>query len=711
MMRLDSPIHEIKGIGAKTEQLFHTLGVYTIGDILLYFPRDYERFPALCGVDELVPEQKNALYVQVKRAPAVNMRSKMQTAALDISGETKKLRILWFRSPYVRSLVKAGGYYIFYGRVVQKENIYYMEQPEIYSLDKYEQVQKTLQPIYSLTKGVSNHLVQKTVRAAMENIPLELEYLPEDIRVRNHLSEYNFALKNMHFPQDEESCIIARNRFVFDEFFFFILCMQLTKENTEKLKNEFVFRDGPCTFSENDPGKVPGSDALSEEAGEPSFVGNLIRNLPYQLTNAQKRTIIRIQEDMRGDCVMQRLVQGDVGSGKTIVAFLAMLDAANSGYQSAIMAPTDVLARQHYQKLQQLCVENGLHFPIVLLTGSLTAKQRKEAYATLEREPSALIVGTHALIQEKVNYRNLALVITDEQHRFGVKQRETFSFKGSNPHILVMSATPIPRTLAIILYGDLDISVIDEVPAKRKPIKNCVVTTDYRKTAYNFIEKQIREGHQAYIICPLVEASELSEGENVLDYTQRLKGIFPSDIKIACLHGKMKPDEKNQIMEDYLAKQIDILVSTTVIEVGVDVPNATVMMIENAERFGLAQLHQLRGRVGRGDAQSYCILMQGNNQKTKNKRLEILNKSNDGFFIASEDLKLRGPGDFFGIRQSGDFQFQLADVYQDADVMSNASYEVSVLMKEDPKLERKEHRVLRERLRQYAGSDFTLLNL
>lgn len=700
-MRLDSPIHEIKGIGAKTEQLFHTLGVYTIGDILLYFPRNYERFPALCGVDELIPEQKNALYVQVKRAPAVNMRSKMQTAALDISGETRKLRILWFRSPYIRSLIKAGGYYIFYGRVVQKENIFYMEQPEIYSLDKYEQVQKTLQPVYSLTKGVSNHLVQKTARAAIENLPLELEYLPEDIRVRNHLSEYNFALKNMHFPQDEESCIIARNRFVFDEFFFFILCMQLTKENTEKLKNEFVFCDGPYSLTDNS----------KDSQEEKSFVGNLIENLPYQLTNAQKKTIIRIQEDMRGDSIMQRLVQGDVGSGKTIVAFLAMLDAANSGYQSAIMAPTDVLARQHYQKLQQLCVENELHFPIVLLTGSLTAKQRREAYATLEREPSALIVGTHALIQEKVNYRNLALVITDEQHRFGVKQRETFSFKGSNPHILVMSATPIPRTLAIILYGDLDISVIDEVPAKRKPIKNCVVTTDYRKTAYNFIEKQIREGHQAYIICPLVEASELSEGENVLDYTQRLKGIFPSDIKIACLHGKMKPDEKNQIMEDYLTKQIDILVSTTVIEVGVDVPNATVMMIENAERFGLAQLHQLRGRVGRGDAQSYCILMQGNNQKTKNKRLEILNKSNDGFFIASEDLKLRGPGDFFGIRQSGDFQFQLADVFQDADVMSNASYEVSVLMKEDPKLEQKEHRVLRERLRQYAGSDFTLLNL
>ena len=710
-MRLDSPIREIKGIGAKTEQLFHTLGVYTIGDILLYFPRDYERFPALCGVDELVPEQKNALYVQVKHAPVVNMYSKMQTTVLDIFGEQRKLRILWFRSPYIRSLIKAGGYYIFYGRVVLKENIYYMEQPEIYSLDKYEQVQKTLQPVYSLTKGISNHLVQKTVRAAMENIPLELEYLPEDIRVRNHLSEYNFALQNMHFPQDEDSCIVARKRFVFDEFFFFILCMQLTKENTEKLKNTFDFCDEPYVFLGKGSGNKTEADGLAGGGQKKSFVGNLIENLPYELTNAQKKTIVRIQEDMRGDCVMQRLVQGDVGSGKTIVAFLAMLDAANSGYQSAIMAPTDVLARQHYQKLQQLCEENRIHFPIVLLTGSLTAKQRREAYATLEQESCALIVGTHALIQEKVNYQNLALVITDEQHRFGVKQRETFSFKGGNPHILVMSATPIPRTLAIILYGDLDISVIDEVPAKRKPIKNCVVTTNYRKTAYHFIKEQIRQGYQAYIICPLVEASEVSEGENVLDYTRRLKHIFPPDIKIACLHGRMKPDEKNQIMEDYLEKQIHILVSTTVIEVGVDVPNATVMMIENAERFGLAQLHQLRGRVGRGDAQSYCILMQGNNQKGKNKRLEILNKSNDGFFIASEDLKLRGPGDFFGIRQSGDFQFQLADVYQDADVMSSASYEVSVLMKEDPRLEQKEHRVLKERLRQYAGSDFTLLNL
>lgn len=685
-MRLDSPIRNIKGIGEKTERLFQTLGVYTVGDILLYFPRDYERFPKLCDIDNLQAEQKNALYVCVKRAPSVNTRSKLQTASLDLSGRENKLRILWFRSPYIRSLIKPGGYYVFYGRVTKKDALYYMEQPEIYSLDKYEQTRKTLQPVYSLTRGVSNHLVQKTVRAAVEVMPSDMEYLPEDIRVRNHLSEYGFALENMHFPQDEESCIIARKRFVFDEFFFFLLCMQLSKEKAVALKNHFTL-------------------------DSTAFVEEIIQKLPYELTGAQKRTLDRIREDMRGDTVMQRLVQGDVGSGKTIIAFLAMLDVANSGYQAAIMAPTDVLARQHFQKLKELCEENHLNFPIVLLTGSLTAKQRREAYETLENQSPALIVGTHALIQEAVNYKNLALVITDEQHRFGVKQRETFSRKGAQPHILVMSATPIPRTLAIILYGDLDISVIDEVPARRKPIKNCVVDKNYRKTAYNFIEKQIRAGHQAYIICPLVEASEQMEGENVLDYAEHLKSVFPPDIRVSCLHGKMKPEEKNRIMEEYLENKIQILVSTTVIEVGVDVPNATVMMIENAERFGLAQLHQLRGRVGRGDAQSYCILMQGNESKTKNKRLEILNQSNDGFYIASEDLKLRGPGDFFGIRQSGDFQFQLADIYQDSDVLSDASYEVSVLLKEDPKLEQREHRALRERLKYYAGEEFRLLNL
>ncbi|MCD8218071.1 MAG: ATP-dependent DNA helicase RecG [Clostridiales bacterium] len=685
-MRLDAPISSLKGIGPKTEELFHAIGVYTVGDILLYFPRDYERCPEISGLDALVPERKNAICMRVAKAPSVNMHSRLKTAVLDLMEEGHTLRLIWYRAPYIRSLVKPGGYYVFYGRVTQKKDLLYMEQPEIMSPGDYQKVRQTLRPIYSLTRGLSNKQVQKTVAQALEDIPLEMEYLTEDIRTRNQLCEYNFALKNMHLPLDEASCITARNRFVFDEFFFFILCMQLTKDSSAALKNEFSF-------------------------DTTDFVDHLIDRLPYALTGAQRRTIAQIQSDMRSEKVMQRLIQGDVGSGKTIIAFLAILDCAHNGYQAAIMAPTDVLARQHEQKLRQLCESLGLPFPIVLLTGSLTAKQKREAYAILEREPAALIVGTHALIQEKVNYRSLALVITDEQHRFGVKQRETFSYKGQHPHILVMSATPIPRTLAIILYGDLDISVIDEVPAKRKPIKNCVVDTSFREKAYRFMESQIREGHQVYIICPLVEESENSEGENVLDYTERLKDIFPDEIRISCLHGRMKAEEKNRIMEDFLANRTQILVSTTVIEVGVDVPNATVMLIENAERFGLAQLHQLRGRVGRGDAQSYCIFMQGEKQERENKRLAVLNKSNDGFYIAGEDLKLRGPGDFFGIRQSGDFRFQLADIYQDADLMGRASEEVTLLLKDDPGLNEPEHQVLKERLRQYAGEEYSLLNL
>ncbi len=685
-MRLDSPISEITGIGPKTEQLFQSLGVYTVGDILLYFPRDYERCPKITSIDALIPGEKNAVYIRAPKAPSVNNRSRLKTAVLDVMGEERMLRVMWFRAPYIRSLIKAGGWYVLYGRVTAKEDMFYMEQPEIFSLDDYRLAQETLRPIYSLTKGLTNKQVQKAVRAALEDIPLEMEYLPEDIRVRNHLSEYNFALRNMHLPANEESCIAARDRFVFDEFFFFLLCMQLTKDSSAAWENTFHFED-------------------------PAFIEDLAGRLPYELTGAQRRTMEQIRDDMRSEKVMQRLVQGDVGSGKTILAFLAMLDCAHNGFQSALMAPTDVLAQQHFQKLTKLCTDFGLPYPVVLLTGSLGAKERREAYETLEREPDALIIGTHALIQEKVNYKNLALVITDEQHRFGVRQREAFSYKGAHPHILVMSATPIPRTLAIILYGDLDISVIDEVPARRLPIKNCVVDPSWRPTACRFIEREVRAGHQAYVICPLVESSERSEGENVQDYAARLREALPEDITIGVLHGRMKAEEKNRIMEEFLANEIQVLVSTTVVEVGVDVPNATVMMVENAERFGLAQLHQLRGRVGRGDAQSYCIFMQGNESGKSTRRLEILNHSNDGFFIAGEDLKLRGPGDFFGIRQSGDFSFRLADIYQDADIMGQAAYEVETLMREDPKLEDPAHRILRERLKHYAGEDFALLNL
>ena len=561
-----------------------------------------------------------------------------------------------------------------------------MEQPAIYTPEKYEAMEHLLLPVYTLPKGLSNQLVLKAERSILEEEHLFRDYLPTELREKHQLCEYNYAIKQIHFPDDMETLIEARKRLVFDELFLFILNLQYQKEKKEKEKNQFSFQ----------------SD---------DFVEQLIEKLPYKLTNAQLRALSEVRADMRSDYVMQRLIQGDVGSGKTIIAFLAMADTAHNGCQSAIMAPTEVLARQHYESFQSMCEMFGLVFPVILITGSMTAKQKKLAYQEILDHPDALIIGTHALIQEKVIYQNLALVITDEQHRFGVKQREIFSEKGTKPHILVMSATPIPRTLAIILYGDLDISVVDEVPAKRLPIKNCVVDTRYRPKAYQFIEKEVAAGHQAYVICPLVEESENMEAENVTDYAKRLKEELPDTIEIGLLHGQMKPAQKNDVMERFAANEIQVLVSTTVVEVGVNVPNATVMMIENAEHFGLAQLHQLRGRVGRGDAQSYCIMVNCSNSKESQKRLDILNQSNDGFKIASEDLKLRGPGDFFGIRQSGEMQFALADIYQDAYIMQRASEEVADILGKDPELSSEDHKNLKDYLELFLADRRNKLNL
>ena len=398
--------------------------------------------------------------------------------------------------------------------------------------------------------------------------------------------------------------------------------------------------------------------------------------------------------------MMNRLIQGDVGSGKTILAFLSLIMCVANGFQGAMMAPTEVLARQHYETLLEMQKKYHLQIHPVLLTGSTPARERREIYARVESGEADIILGTHALIQEKVIYHNLALVITDEQHRFGVRQRESLMQKGDSAHVLVMSATPIPRTLAIILYGDLHISVLDELPADRLPIKNCVVNTSYRQTAYKFIEKEVAAGRQVYVICPMVEEGEMEELEDVSSYTLKLKKALSPSIQIACLHGRMKAAQKNRIMEDFGAHHIDVLVSTTVIEVGINVPNATVMMVENAERFGLAQLHQLRGRVGRGDKQSYCIFISKSKRPETMKRLKILNESNDGFYIASQDLALRGPGDLFGIRQSGDLRFVLGDIYQDAAVLQCASDWADRILAEDRELSGEMYQLLRERLEQ-----------
>lgn len=683
-MELTAPIREVKGVGEKTEGLLQNMGVYTVGDILLHFPRDYVKYPRASEINELYDGMTAAVIIRITK-PAVLRRTRAMTiTVLKCESEDTGFEAIWFRLPYIANGLKKGKTVILYGKVTKKNATFHMEQPALFSPEDYGVIEETMQPVYGLTRGVTNKFLIRTIRNALNSCDSFFDYLPIDIREKYELAEYNYALDQIHFPDSMETLTWARRRLVFDEFFLFLMTMQLQKNGEEKQLNPYHF--GP-------------TDKLDKYIGK----------LPYQLTAAQQRTLSEVISDMKGEVLMQRLVQGDVGSGKTIIAFLAMLYTSDNGCQSAIMAPTEVLAKQHEQSFLELCERFGIEKTIVLLTGSMTAKQKREARAQIAAHPDALIIGTHALIQESVEYEHLALVITDEQHRFGVRQRETFAEKGQTPHILVMSATPIPRTLAIILYGDMAISVMDEVPATRLPIKNCVVGESYRPKANAFLEKEITAGHQVYIICPLVEASENYDANNVTDYTEQLRASLSPDVRIACLHGKMKAAEKNQIMEDFKDHKTDVLVSTTVIEVGVNVPNATVMMIENADRFGLAQLHQLRGRVGRGSAQSYCIMMNASDSDRAKERLEILNKSNDGFFIASEDLKLRGPGDFFGIRQSGDMSFLIADIYTDAKVLQNASDEVKRILTEDPGLELEKHENLRLKMREiFAKGNVTL---
>ena len=595
------------------------------------------------------------------------------------------MQLVWYNMPFLRNTLQAGTYHVFCGKVVKKNNRLTMEQPEIYTREGYQAVRKTMQPVYGQTKGLGNKAIAKAVAQALDLRQMERDFMPSALRAKYELAELNFAIEHIHFPANKQELLFARKRLVFDEFFLFLLAVRRLKEKRENQNSSWVMK-------------------LSVE------VKRLKERLPFRLTKAQEKVLNEIEWDLSGGLVMNRLVQGDVGSGKTIIAVLALLHVAYNGCQGALMAPTEVLARQHYEKMSKLLETYDIPKKLVLVTGSMTAKEKKNAYEKIKSHEADIIIGTHALIQEKVVYDKLALVITDEQHRFGVGQRELLGNKGQRPHVIVMSATPIPRTLAIILYGDLDISVIDELPSNRLPIKNCVVDSGFRKKAYDFIDKQVAMGRQAYVICPMVEASEMIEAENVLDYSKTLKEMLPH-ISISYLHGKMKAKEKNQIMEQFAAGEIKVLVSTTVIEVGVDVPNATVIMIENAERFGLAQLHQLRGRVGRGEHQSYCIMINCGDQDGTQKRLDILNRSNDGFYIASEDLKLRGPGDIFGLRQSGEMEFQLADIFTDANLLKTVSEEVNLLLEEDCELEKKSHQELKQRLDSYLQKSYEKLNL
>ena len=682
-----TPLRELKGVGEKTEKLFQKIGITTAEELLRYYPRTYDIYEEPVEIASAEEDKTVSIRATIATGIYINQIRNLQVLTTTVADASGRLPVAWFNAPYLRGTLKKGSVFILRGKIIRKKGRPQMEHPEIFTPAAYEEIIHSMQPVYGLTKGLSNKMITKLVHQILDTRPLHGEYLPEEIRERYQLVAANYAIRTIHFPKNMQELLTARKRLVFDEFLLFVLAIQLLKEKTEEAPNTFPMK--PVWTTEE-----------------------IIEGLPYDLTGAQKNVWHEIERDLSGHKLMSRLVQGDVGSGKTVIAFLAMVLSAENGFQSALMVPTEVLANQHYEGFLRLMEEQNISscHP-VLLTGSTTARQKREIYQKIADGEVNVIIGTHALIQEKVEYKNLGLVITDEQHRFGVRQREALTTRGNPPHVLVMSATPIPRTLAIILYGDLDISIIDELPAKRLPIKNCVVGTSYRPKAYSFIEKQVQMGRQAYVICPMVEESEGLEAENVTDYARKLQEVLPGEIKVEILHGKMKPKEKNRIMEAFASGEIQVLVSTTVVEVGVNVPNATVMMVENAERFGLAQLHQLRGRVGRGEHQSYCIFIQGNNEENTSKRLKILNESNDGFYIAGEDLKLRGPGDLFGIRQSGLMEFKIGDIYNDAGILKNASEAAGEILALDFDLILPQHKALKEHLKGYMSEELENLGI
>ncbi len=694
-------IRTLKGVGEKTAALFEKLHVYTAEELVSYYPRDYEQFSDPVPLEQAPVEEITAVEGRLFGNVATRHVRGLSITTFEVSCEGGRLHMTYFNMPYLKNSLKRGQPYIFRGCLHRRKDRYVMEQARIYKPEEYGKLTDCMQPRYATTKGLTNNAITKAVKQAIGLVDLSEDPLPERIRAAEGFPSFRESVEQMHFPTGRESLLAARRRLVFDEFFRFILTLRRMRESNERMKS-------------------------ARPMIEVAQTERLIEALPYRLTKAQQKVWAEIRADLTSEYAMNRLVQGDVGSGKTILAFLSLIMCAANGFQGAMMAPTEVLARQHYESLQKLNKEHSLQLHPVLLTGSVTAKDRREIYAKIESGEADIVIGTHALIQEKVAYKSLSLVITDEQHRFGVRQRETLAEKGgirpevestvSEPgdttvgardvspqkesavHVLVMSATPIPRTLAIILYGDLQISVLDELPADRLPIKNCVVNTSYRNTAYKFIEKEVAQGRQVYVICPMVEEGEEQELEDVASYAKKLRSAVSSSVRIETLHGRMRPAEKARIMEAFEAHHIDVLVSTTVIEVGINVPNATVMLVENAERFGLAQLHQLRGRVGRGDKQSYCIFISKSERPETMERLKILNESNDGFYIAGKDLALRGPGDLFGIRQSGDLQFTLGDIYRDAAVLQSASEWADRVLAEDAALSGEEYAALKRSL-------------
>ena len=679
-MLLNDSVTEIKGIGAKKAQTLNNLGIFTVNDLIEHFPRDYEDRSQVKDIADLTENEENTFFALVSAVPENVHIRKMTVTKVKLSDSTGSVNAVWYNQPFIKNALKKDEEYIFTG--VYKKSGYRREvsSPEFEKAGTGKEILGggRIVPVYPLTSGISQKVLRSLIKTTLDAVKTQLpEFLPLEMRKKYMLCERNFAISNIHFPENDESFFIARKRLVFEELFVLQTALFILK-GTAKRNDGIVFK----------------TKGISEES-EKAF--------GFGFTKAQKKVIAEICADVSKGIPMNRLIQGDVGSGKTAVAMTAALMAVKNGYQAALMAPTEVLASQHYESFKEFFDKFGIK--VCLLKGSLKKKEKEAVKELISTGEAEIIVGTHAIIQEDVEFKKLGLVITDEQHRFGVKQRNVLSEKGINAHVMVMTATPIPRTLALILYGDLDVSVIDELPPGRQHIDTFAVNSSYHQRAYGFIRKEVENGRQAYMVCPMIEENDAIEAKSVMQMIDEVSQTDFKGLSVAVLHGKMKADEKERIMKDFAENKIHILISTTVIEVGINVPNATIMLIENAERFGLSQLHQLRGRVGRGKYRSYCILVTDSKSEVTKERMKVMKKTNDGFEISETDLKLRGPGEFFGTRQHGVPQLKIANLYKDADILSQAQAAAKELNRNENWQKDDRYKPLKERINMLFNSD------
>ena len=662
-------LKDIKGIGEKKIALLNKLGIFTVNNLLEYFPYSYIDTTKFKKISEITEE--GSYSYRLKIISLMENRKKRNirvTKFLAMDEEMNYCTIVYFNNIFISKNLKINNVYEMYGRAKLLGKNVEIQSP---TMQNKANIIGSIIPQYHLCKGISNLDIVKIIQNLLKKNSYFEEKIPSNILNELNLESYDNAIRNIHFPKDNEGFIRAKRRLVFDEIFYFQLSMKKIKRNNE--------------------------DAIKFEIKDETF--DFIKSLSFKLTNSQNKVLDDIFRDMTSDKQMNRLVQGDVGCGKTIISFVAMFNVIKNGFQSVLMAPTEILARQHYESAKKLFFKYNIK--VELLVGSLKESEKKVIREKIENGEVDIIIGTHAVFQEKVVYKNLGFVITDEQHRFGVKQRLLLSKKSKNPDILVMSATPIPRTVGLVMFCDLDISTIDELPSGRGKVKTYFVDENYEERYMNFIKKHISEGRQAYIVCPLVDESDTLELQSVINLYERLKERYFQDVEIEFIHGKIKPVDKDRIMKNFENGKIKVLVATTVIEVGINVPNSNIMVIYNAERFGLSQLHQLRGRIGRGNYESFCILVSNNKSTNVKKRMDIMCSSNDGFYISEQDFLLRGYGDILGYRQSGEARFKILNIQKDYELLKSAIKYVDKILMDDFNFEKEENQVLKRNVDEF----------